>query len=120
MTPWEIDATEIANCNCAFGCPCQFNSLPTNGNCEAAVGYVIHKGHHGDVSLDGLKVASTTRSAASRRKPEHLVTIRGHQAAFAQVLTRLKQGEAAETDPTAAQDLVSTGSRRRARVGTHA
>lgn len=57
MTPWEIDATEIANCNCNSGCPCQFNSLPTNGNCEAAVGFVINHGFHGDVRLDGVKMA---------------------------------------------------------------
>lgn len=57
MTPWEIDATELANCNCAFGCPCQFNALPTHGNCEAAVGIIIHKGFHGDVRLDGVKFA---------------------------------------------------------------
>lgn len=57
MTPWEIDATEIANCNCSFGCPCQFNSLPTNGTCEAAVGFVIKSGFHGDVRLDGVKMA---------------------------------------------------------------
>lgn len=57
MTPWEIDATELVNCNCAYGCPCQFNSLPTTGTCEAAAGYVIRKGHHGDVKLDGVKVA---------------------------------------------------------------
>lgn len=61
MTPWEIDAVEIANCNCSFGCPCQFNSLPTNGNCEAAVGFVIKKGHHGDVRLDGIKFALTAQ-----------------------------------------------------------
>ena len=57
MTPWEIDAIEIANCNCSFGCPCQFNSLPTNGNCEAAVGFIIKSGFHGDVRLDGVKMA---------------------------------------------------------------
>ena len=57
MTPWEIDATELANCNCAFGCPCQFNSLPTNGTCEAAAGIIIHSGFHGDVRLDGVKAA---------------------------------------------------------------
>src|SRR5690606_8930344 len=48
---------EIANCNCSFGCPCQFNSLPTNGNCEAAVGFIIKSGFHGDVRLDGVKMA---------------------------------------------------------------
>lgn len=57
MTPWEIDATELANCNCAYGCPCQFNALPTKGNCEAAVAFIIHKGHYGEVILDGQKVA---------------------------------------------------------------
>lgn len=61
MTPWEIDALELANCNCAFGCPCQFNSLPTYGNCEAAIGVIIRKGFYGDVRLDGLKVAATAQ-----------------------------------------------------------
>lgn len=55
MTPWEIDAMEVANCNCNFGCPCQFNSLPTHGNCEAAVGFIVTKGHFGNVRLDGVK-----------------------------------------------------------------
>ena len=31
MTPWEIKAKEFVNCNCAYGCPCQFNALPTKG-----------------------------------------------------------------------------------------
>ena len=61
MTPWEIDALELNNCNCAFGCPCQFNALPTHGNCEVALGVIIRKGHHGDVRLDGLKVATTAQ-----------------------------------------------------------
>ena len=65
MTPWEIDATELTNCNCAFGCPCQFNSLPTHGNCEAAGGIIIHKGFHGDVRLDGMKVAFTAKWPAA-------------------------------------------------------
>lgn len=61
MTPWEIDAMEIANCNCNFGCPCQFNSLPTHGSCEAAVGFIIKKGNFGDVPLDGVKFALTAK-----------------------------------------------------------
>jgi hypothetical protein len=59
MTPWEIDALEVANCNCASGCPCQFNSLPTYGNCEAAVAILIKRGFHGDVRLDGVRAAAT-------------------------------------------------------------
>lgn len=56
MTPWEIKAKEFANCNCAYGCPCQFNALPTNGNCEAVVAMEIERGHYGDIKLDGLRM----------------------------------------------------------------
>ena len=54
MIPWEIHATVVANCNCAYGCPCQFNALPTYGTCEAADGFKIEKGFYGGVSLDGV------------------------------------------------------------------
>jgi hypothetical protein len=57
MISWEIIGEEFGNCNCDYGCPCQFNALPTHGSCEAAVGMQIHKGHFGDVTLDGLRVA---------------------------------------------------------------
>lgn len=59
MSAWEIHGRELANCNCAYGCPCQFNALPTYGTCEAAVVYEIDKGRHGDIKLDGLRVAAT-------------------------------------------------------------
>ncbi len=35
---WEVKATEFANCNCSYGCPCQFNALPTHGNCRYVAG----------------------------------------------------------------------------------
>jgi len=57
MTPWEIQARELINCNCSYGCPCQFNALPTKGFCEAIGGFVIDSGHYGSTRLDGLKVA---------------------------------------------------------------
>lgn len=52
---WMIDATEIGNCNCDWGCPCQFNALPTHGFCCAVAGFQINEGHYGDVSLTGLR-----------------------------------------------------------------
>jgi len=55
-TEWRVKATELANCNCAYGCPCQFNALPTHGDCRAAVAYHIEEGHFGGVRLDGLRV----------------------------------------------------------------
>ncbi len=59
MTEWMIKGLEIATCNCAYGCPCQFNALPTDGTCRAAVAVHIDKGHYGKVKLDGLTIAAT-------------------------------------------------------------
>jgi hypothetical protein len=56
-TEWRIKATELVNCNCAYGCPCQFNAPPTYGDCRAACGYAIEQGHFGAVRLDGLGAA---------------------------------------------------------------
>jgi len=57
MIPWVVKATEFGNCNCSYGCPCQFNALPTHGDCRAAFGYQIHEGHFGETRLDGLRAA---------------------------------------------------------------
>jgi hypothetical protein len=58
MTEWMIRGSEIAACNCDFSCPCQFNALPTHGDCRAAVAVHIEEGFHGRVRLDGLSFAA--------------------------------------------------------------
>ncbi len=58
MIPWEVKMKEFVNCNCAYGCPCQFNALPTHGNCHAVGGFVITEGHFGDTDLAGVKMAA--------------------------------------------------------------
>ena len=58
MIEWSIEGSEFNNCNCAYGCPCQFNALPTYGYCEAMNGYQIDRGHFGDVPLDGLRAVA--------------------------------------------------------------
>jgi hypothetical protein len=58
---WVIHGREFANCNCSYGCPCQFNALPTYGNCSAVVGIQIDTGFHGDTKLDGLRMAGIFR-----------------------------------------------------------
>lgn len=55
-TRWTIKGREFVHCNCAPGCPCQFNSLPTNGNCKAVGAIHIEEGHHGDTDLSGLNI----------------------------------------------------------------
>lgn len=58
---WTIHGREFANCNCSYGCPCQFNALPTHGHCRAAVGVQIDSGRHGATALDGLRLAGIYR-----------------------------------------------------------
>lgn len=56
---WSIKGPEYNSCNCAWGCPCQFNALPTDGTCRAIIGMRIDEGHFGDTRLDGLHWAAT-------------------------------------------------------------
>lgn len=58
---WHIKGPEYSNCNCAWGCPCQFNALPTNGSCAALAAMRIDEGHFGDTRLDGLRWVGTFR-----------------------------------------------------------
>lgn len=51
---WRLEGDWIKNCNCAFGCPCDFNARPTLGFCKGLVGLRITKGHYKDTKLDGL------------------------------------------------------------------
>ncbi len=64
-TIWRIAGEEIGSCNCAWGCPCQFNALPTYGNCEGLAGWRINEGHFGDTILDGVKFALLYRWSAA-------------------------------------------------------
>ena len=54
MVDWSIEAVSFGNCNCDYGCPCQFERRPSEGNCRGfEVGRIEH-GHFGSVTLDGL------------------------------------------------------------------
>jgi len=57
MTDWELHGMEFGNCNCSYGCPCQFNALPTHGNCRAVAFFKIDRGRFGAAKLDGLNMA---------------------------------------------------------------
>src|SRR5215470_6540738 len=53
---WSITVDYVESCNCDFGCPCNFSGFPTDGYCEALVGYHVRQGRFGRVRLDGLDV----------------------------------------------------------------
>lgn len=56
---WRLEGEWIKNCNCAYGCPCDFNARPTHGYCKGLVAMNIKKGHFNGTKLDGLKFAVT-------------------------------------------------------------
>ena len=51
---WRLEGEWVKNCNCAFGCPCDFNARPTQGECKGLLGMRITKGHFENTKLDGL------------------------------------------------------------------
>jgi hypothetical protein len=51
---WRIAGEELVSCNCNWGCPCQFNALPTTGRCEGFVTCLISEGYFSDTRLDGI------------------------------------------------------------------
>jgi hypothetical protein len=53
---WHLKADYVETCNCDYGCPCNFDSIPTYGFCIALVLYHIREGNYGDIKLDGLDV----------------------------------------------------------------
>lgn len=58
---WMLKGKNFSHCNCAYGCPCQFNALPTRGACEAVLGIAVDEGHHGSTSLAGVKFGGVFR-----------------------------------------------------------
>jgi hypothetical protein len=56
---WSIEGPHFVNCNCDYGCPCQFMALPTDGTCKAVAGFRIDKGHFSKTRLDGLLAVVT-------------------------------------------------------------
>jgi hypothetical protein len=55
---WSIEGPHFVNCNCDYGCPCQFNALPKDGYCAAVVAWRIDQGHFGEVKLEGLRAVN--------------------------------------------------------------
>jgi hypothetical protein len=58
MANWRIKARYYEACNCAHGCPCNFNGFPTHGKCEGLVAFAVDEGDREGVDLTGAKVAA--------------------------------------------------------------
>lgn len=54
---WSLNGTVLVACNCAYGCPCNYNARPTTGDCEGGWTWIIDRGELEGVKLDGLGLA---------------------------------------------------------------
>lgn len=99
---WHIKGVAINACNCAWGCPCQFMSLPTEGACRAATAVHIERGHFGQTPLDGLNFGGIfawpgpIHEGGGEAQP--IVDVRA-DAAQREALLKIMAGE--ETEPGA-------------------
>lgn len=56
-TKWKYKAEYLELCNCAYGCPCNFNGFPTHGACRGVIAMRITEGTSGKVDLAGAVIA---------------------------------------------------------------
>jgi hypothetical protein len=54
---WFVEGVSFGNCNCDYGCPCQFESRPTHGPCKGFEVFRIDKGYFGETRLEELCAA---------------------------------------------------------------
>ncbi|PCI51768.1 MAG: hypothetical protein COB49_00980 [Alphaproteobacteria bacterium] len=100
MIPWEIEGASFGNCNCDYGCPCQFNALPTHGSCEAVLALQINKGRFGDVTMDGVTAAMVVWWPGPVHEGNgkmQLIVDEGASTAQRDAIVQILHGE--ETDP---------------------
>lgn len=99
---WKMQAIDVSTCNCDFSCPCQFNALPTHGDCRAAVAFHVEKGHFGDTPLDGVTfvmLAAWPGAIHEGGGEEQLIIDESTSEAQREAVTALSRGE--ETEPGA-------------------
>ena len=50
---WQLSGKVLIACNCDYGCPCNFNALPTHGDCEGGWIWSVDEGNVDGVDLKG-------------------------------------------------------------------
>jgi hypothetical protein len=54
---WLLKGKRLVNCNCHYGCPCEFNAPPTHDACQGLEAMQVDEGYFGEVRLDGITFA---------------------------------------------------------------
>ena len=111
---WMIRGKEFTNCNCAFGCPCQFNAPTTNGTCEAIASVMIEEGNFNDAPLDGLCFVMLLKwpgEIAEGNGEQQLVIDKRANPEQREALRKIAHGESTEPGTTHFQVFNSTMSK---------
>jgi hypothetical protein len=58
MIEWHMEGIQYGSCNCDHACPCQFEGLPTYGNCQGFDVFRVDKGSFDGVDLHGVVSAA--------------------------------------------------------------
>jgi len=58
MIEWHMEGIQFGSCNCDHACPCQFEGLPTHGNCQGFDVIRVEKGSFDAVDLSGVVAAA--------------------------------------------------------------
>lgn len=106
-------------CNCNWGCPCQFNAPPTNGNCEGMAGIHIIEGSYGNVRLASLNLLFALSYPGAvhegHGKGSYFIDDRATDEQF-EALSRILKGEAGGLFEIFASTLDDFREPRRARI----
>ena len=54
MAAWTLKGTVLIACNCDYGCPCNFQALPTSGKCEGEWTWHVEQGGYDGQDLAGV------------------------------------------------------------------
>ncbi len=54
---WSMKGVILGDCNCDWGCPCNFDVAPTYGHCDGVYVWAVDEGQYGDVDLSSVKFA---------------------------------------------------------------
>ena len=57
MAEWNVSGRVLIACNCDWGCPCNFNALPSRGFCQGGWCWFIEQGRIDGAAVDGLAVS---------------------------------------------------------------
>lgn len=61
MIEWHVNGIEYGSCNCDHACPCQFEGLPTHGDCNAFSTIHVEDGNFDGTDLAGVMAAAIYR-----------------------------------------------------------